>query len=202
MTAASSHKANSQLLHHDILHSLSYLVVETCYTSPSFLPYFVPNNTTSQQIIRSTMAPARLELEDHSRDAAFNKSMHRDSSRASSFNAMLKKDAAAQKAAVDEYFRHWNSDAKVETDADREVSFFFYASKMLPFCDWTLISFLLPNRPEETPMPPLHATTTTFQLTYTSMDGANHSTSAATPMARISTKPLLATSTTSQQRCN
>jgi hypothetical protein len=57
----------------------------------------------------STMAPAKLETENHSRDAAFNKAMH-------------KKDKAAQKAAVDEYFKHWdNKAAKDETPETREV---------------------------------------------------------------------------------
>jgi len=69
------------------------------------------------------MAPAILETEDHSRDAAFNKAMHKNSSKAQGgFSAMMKKDAAAQKAAVDEYFKHWDGkDAKDETDADRAV---------------------------------------------------------------------------------
>jgi sterol 24-C-methyltransferase len=71
------------------------------------------------------MAPAKLEAEDHSRDAAFNKAMHKDSSNAEGgFRAMMKKDKSAQKAAVDEYFKHWdNKAAKDETDADREVCF-------------------------------------------------------------------------------
>jgi sterol 24-C-methyltransferase len=70
------------------------------------------------------MAPATLEREDHSRDAAFNKVMHKESSKAGAgFNAMLKKDKAAHQAAVDEYFKHWdNKAAKDETAADREVS--------------------------------------------------------------------------------
>jgi sterol 24-C-methyltransferase len=69
------------------------------------------------------MAPTKLETEDHSRDAAFNKAMHKDSSNAEGgFRAMMKKDSAAQKAAVDEYFKHWdNKAAKDETLADREV---------------------------------------------------------------------------------
>jgi sterol 24-C-methyltransferase len=69
------------------------------------------------------MAPIQLEQEDHSRDAAFNKAMHKDSANAEGgFRAMLKKDKAAQKAAVDEYFKHWdNKTAKDETEADREV---------------------------------------------------------------------------------
>lgn len=69
------------------------------------------------------MAPAKLETEDHSRDAAFNKAMHKGSSAAKGgVSAMMKKDKVAQKAAVDEYFKHWdNKSAKDETDADREV---------------------------------------------------------------------------------
>jgi sterol 24-C-methyltransferase len=69
------------------------------------------------------MAPAKLEQEDHSRDAAFNKAMHKDSSIATGgFSAMMKKDKVAHKAAVDEYFKHWdNKAAKDETLEDREV---------------------------------------------------------------------------------
>ncbi len=69
------------------------------------------------------MAPSKLEKEDHARDAAFNKAMHKDSAAAAGgFSAMLKKDKAAQKAAVDEYFKHWDEKAAAtETDADREV---------------------------------------------------------------------------------
>lgn len=69
------------------------------------------------------MAPSRLEEEDHSRDAAFNKAMHQNSSKSEGgFRAMLGKDHSAQKAAVDEYFKHWdNKAAKDETEADREV---------------------------------------------------------------------------------
>jgi sterol 24-C-methyltransferase len=71
------------------------------------------------------MAPSKLEQEDHSRDAAFNKAMHKDSSKAEGgFRAMMKKDKAAQQAAVNEYFKHWdNKAAKDETDADREVCY-------------------------------------------------------------------------------
>jgi sterol 24-C-methyltransferase len=71
------------------------------------------------------MAPAKLETEDHTRDAAFNKAMHKDSSKAhGGFSAMLKKDKAAQKAAVDEYFKHWdNKAAKDESPEIREVGF-------------------------------------------------------------------------------
>jgi sterol 24-C-methyltransferase len=69
------------------------------------------------------MAPIKLETEDHSRDAAFNKAMHKKSSEAQGgFSAMLKKDKQAQQAAVDEYFKHWDDKAaKDETAEDREV---------------------------------------------------------------------------------
>lgn len=75
------------------------------------------------------MAPAPLEREDHSRDAAFNKAMHMESSKAGGgFNAMLKKDKVAHKAAVDEYFKHWdNKAAKDETAEDREVESLHYS---------------------------------------------------------------------------
>ena len=71
------------------------------------------------------MSPSKLEKEDHSRDAAFNKAMHKDSSNAEGgFRAMMKKDKAAQKAAVEEYFKHWdNKAAQDETPEIREVCF-------------------------------------------------------------------------------
>lgn len=73
------------------------------------------------------MAPSQLEIEDHSRDAAFNKAMHKDSSNAEGgFRAMMKKDKIAQNAAVDEYFKHWDKSASDETDTDREVCFSLY----------------------------------------------------------------------------
>ena len=69
------------------------------------------------------MAPISLETEDHSRDAAFNKAMHgKSSAERAGFMAMLKKDGKAQKAAVDEYFKHWdNKSATTETQETREV---------------------------------------------------------------------------------
>jgi sterol 24-C-methyltransferase len=69
------------------------------------------------------MAPAKLEQEDHVRDAAFNKAMHKGSSAAQpGFAAMLRKDKTAQKAAVEEYFKHWDQKAAAtETDEIREV---------------------------------------------------------------------------------
>jgi len=49
--------------------------------------------------------------------------MHQDSAQATGgFAAMMKKDKVAQKAAVDEYFKHWdNKAAKDETAAVRDV---------------------------------------------------------------------------------
>ncbi|TVY30632.1 Sterol 24-C-methyltransferase [Lachnellula hyalina] len=76
------------------------------------------------------MAPAKLETEDHSRDAAFNKAMHKDSSDAQGgFRALMKKDKVAQKAAVDEYFKHWDDKAaKDETLEDRDARKAEYAT--------------------------------------------------------------------------
>lgn len=70
------------------------------------------------------MAPAKLEAEDHQRDAEFNRILHGKSAEArGGFLAMRSKDAKAQKAAVDEYFKHWdNKSAETETEEIREVS--------------------------------------------------------------------------------
>ena len=69
------------------------------------------------------MAPTKLEAEDHSRDAAFNKAMHGKSAEEKvGFMAMLSKDNAAQAAAVDEYFRFWDGKgAGQETEKDKKV---------------------------------------------------------------------------------
>ena len=69
------------------------------------------------------MAPIALEAEDHSRDAAFNKVLHgKSADEKAGLRAMLGKDHAAQEAAVDEYFKHWdNKDAGTETAEIREV---------------------------------------------------------------------------------
>lgn len=103
-------------------------------THLSLLPYlelpfpveffsFVPSHNHSLLRLHSEMAPAtKLQAEDHSRDAAFNRAMHKDSADAvGGLRAMMKKDKTAQSAAVDEYFKHWDKSAKDETDADREV---------------------------------------------------------------------------------
>lgn len=69
------------------------------------------------------MAPSALEREDKARDAAFNKALHGKSAKAQGgLAAMRGKDAAAQKAAVDEYFKHWDNQAAAdETPEIREV---------------------------------------------------------------------------------
>jgi sterol 24-C-methyltransferase len=69
------------------------------------------------------MAPATLEQENHTRDAEFNRILHGKSSQSTGgFAAMRGKDAAAQKAAVEEYFKHWdNKDAADETEETRAV---------------------------------------------------------------------------------
>jgi sterol 24-C-methyltransferase len=70
------------------------------------------------------MAPTALEQENLSRDADFNKAMHGKSAKSrGGFAAMSGKDTAAQKAAVDEYFKHWdNKGHEEETAETREVS--------------------------------------------------------------------------------
>lgn len=79
------------------------------------------------------MAPSALEREDKARDAAFNKVLHGKSAQAQGGLAALRgKDAAAQKAAVDEYFKHWdNQSAADETPEMREV--WQCASKLIKF---------------------------------------------------------------------
>jgi sterol 24-C-methyltransferase len=70
------------------------------------------------------MAPSTvtLEREDLDRDAQFNKAMHGKSLDGYGLSALRKKDAASQKAAVDEYFKHWdNKTADVETEETRKA---------------------------------------------------------------------------------
>ena len=66
---------------------------------------------------------SNLEREDHSRDADFNKAMHGKSAQArGGIAAMFSKGSDAKKAAVDEYFKHWdNQAAKDETPEQRAV---------------------------------------------------------------------------------
>lgn len=64
-----------------------------------------------------------VEMEDHARDADFNRAMHGETAKEPShLLAMLKKDSNAQKVAADEYFKHWdNKGAANETEKDRRV---------------------------------------------------------------------------------
>lgn len=72
------------------------------------------------------MAPSAispLEKEDHARDADFSKILHGASAeKRGGMMAMLKKDPLSQKAAVEEYFKHWdNKSADVETEEVRKA---------------------------------------------------------------------------------
>lgn len=66
---------------------------------------------------------SNLEREDHSRDAAFSKAMHGNSAQArGGIAAMFSKGSDAKKAAVDEYFKHWdNKPAENETPDRKSV---------------------------------------------------------------------------------
>ncbi|KAL1965481.1 hypothetical protein VTN77DRAFT_5737 [Rasamsonia byssochlamydoides] len=76
------------------------------------------------------MAPTKLEMEDHKRDAEFARILHGKSvESAGGLAAMRKKDQKAQQAAVDEYFKHWdNKPAETETEEIREARRAEYAS--------------------------------------------------------------------------
>ncbi|KAJ0161994.1 Sterol 24-C-methyltransferase erg-4 [Colletotrichum tanaceti] len=63
------------------------------------------------------------------RDATFDKILHKGTSKTVGMSAMLQKDHEAQKAATDEYFRHWdNKNAQKETKEDRDARAADYAS--------------------------------------------------------------------------
>lgn len=70
------------------------------------------------------MGSITLETEDHVRDAAYNKALHgKSAEQQAGIRSMLKKDPTAQKAAIEEYFKHWdNKAAAAETQEIREVS--------------------------------------------------------------------------------
>lgn len=62
--------------------------------------------------------PITLEAEDHSRDAAFKKAMHGNTATSKvGFSAMLSKDKEGHKAAVDEYFKHWDNKGNTEEES-------------------------------------------------------------------------------------
>jgi sterol 24-C-methyltransferase len=69
------------------------------------------------------MAPIALEKEDHVRDADFNKALHgKSAGETGGIKSMLGKNTEAQKAAVSEYFKHFdNKSAEVETDETRKA---------------------------------------------------------------------------------
>lgn len=64
-----------------------------------------------------------LQPENHEQDKAFGQAMHQKSStKRGGFSAWMNKDHAAQKVAVDEYFKHWdNKTAEDETEEVRAV---------------------------------------------------------------------------------
>ena len=68
-------------------------------------------------------APATLEKQDLERDAAFKKALHgKTAAEREGFTAMMGKDHAAQKEAVDEYFKHWdNKSSTTETEETRKA---------------------------------------------------------------------------------
>ncbi|KAJ1325425.1 sterol 24-C-methyltransferase [Microdochium nivale] len=78
------------------------------------------------------MAPSKIQLEaqDRKRDAEFNKAMHGESAKATGgIRAMFAKGGDAQKAAVDEYFKHFdNKAAKDETEETRKARTDEYAT--------------------------------------------------------------------------
>ncbi|KAJ9132356.1 Sterol 24-C-methyltransferase [Pleurostoma richardsiae] len=76
------------------------------------------------------MVSNNLEREDHQRDAAFNKALHGTSATAGpGIAAMFSKDKEAKKAAMDEYFKHFdNKKAQEETAEDREARTKEYAT--------------------------------------------------------------------------
>jgi hypothetical protein len=99
---------------------LECLSIQSAFAVPAFL---------SRKYCHLNMAPSAvspavaLEQEDHARDAAFNKALHGKSSEVTGgLMAMRQKDKAAQKAAIDEYFKHWdNKEAKEETEEIRKA---------------------------------------------------------------------------------
>ena len=76
------------------------------------------------------MSPIALEKEDHARDAAFAKVLHGKSAQGrGGISSMVGKDKEAQKAAVEEYFKHWDDkSAEDETEETRAARRKEYAS--------------------------------------------------------------------------
>lgn len=67
---------------------------------------------------------------DFAKNTDFDHALHRNSTKAQGgIRAMMDKDKTAQKAAIDEYFQHWdNKKAEDETDAVRQARVLDYAS--------------------------------------------------------------------------
>lgn len=67
--------------------------------------------------------PIALEKEDHERDAAFASAMHGSSAQdQGGIRAMMGKNTDAQKAAVADYFKHWDDkSAGEETEETRKA---------------------------------------------------------------------------------
>ncbi len=129
------------------------------------------------------MAPIALETENHIRDADFHKAMHGKSAETKGLRSMLNKDHEAHRLASEEYFKHWdNKYAGTETAEVREVGFLIAFAQHKP-----------PNtsiRLEEQSTRPSRDTITTSQPTSTNMAGVAHFTSADSPMAKASIRPL------------
>ncbi|PSR93994.1 sterol 24-c-methyltransferase [Coniella lustricola] len=72
----------------------------------------------------------QLEQENKERDAAFNKAMHgKTAAQANGIATILFKDPEAKKAALDEYFKHFDGKkAENETEADRKARTAEYAT--------------------------------------------------------------------------
>lgn len=138
------------------------------------------------------MAPSAvyyLEQEDHARDASFNKVLHGASAeKRGGMMAMLKKDAASQKAAVDEYFKHWdNKAADVETEDVRKARRDEYATLTRQYaCFETLGIEVCANG---------FLATTTSPPTSTNMAGGPPSISVVSLMVNLFTAPSPATNT-------
>merc|ERR1712000_121078 len=108
------------LLHRRLIYCIRHLPI----LSEASILIPILNHPCHLNMAPSATSPVMtLETEDHARDAAFNKALHGKSAEArGGFSAMRNKDKAAQKAAVDEYFKHWdNKLAENETEEDRKA---------------------------------------------------------------------------------
>lgn len=134
------------------------------------------------------MAPIALESENHIRDAEFHKAMHGKSAETKGFRSMLNKDHEAHKLASEEYFKHWdNKYAGTETAETREARYsHLHFLFLLPQYKPTNTSIRLEKQSTQ----PSQDITTTSQPTSMNMAGEAHSTSAGSPMAKASIRPL------------